>query len=121
MPVAPGTANLSFSVQPTTTVAGQVITPHVSVLATDAAAQPVSNVPVTIALNGTGTLAGTLSRVTGANGLAVFDDLSVNAAGTGNTLSATAQGFLSATSTPFDVASAAAPGLRQGGSMVNLT
>ena len=98
--VAPNAA-LAFSAQPTTTAVGQVM-PPMTVLATDAAAQPLPGVAVTLSLIGTGTLSGTTTKTTGPTGLAVFNDLSVDTLGAGKALQATATNFPAVTSTTFD-------------------
>ncbi len=57
------------------------------------------------------TLSGTLSETT-VNGVATFDDLSINLAETGYTLTATASGYGSTASNPFAIGSGAAAQLR---------
>jgi hypothetical protein len=74
--------SLSFVQPPGDTVAGVVISPTVTVQALDSFGNNVSGVSVSMGLTtGTGTLAGTTTRTTDANGLASFDDLSINVAG----------------------------------------
>jgi hypothetical protein len=51
---------------------------------------------------GSSTLSGTLTRAA-VNGVATFDNLELNRAGTGYTLRATASGLTAATSTAFRV------------------
>ncbi|HKE91933.1 MAG TPA: hypothetical protein VKB45_16485 [Gemmatimonadales bacterium] len=103
---------LSFSVQPSTTGAGAVITPAVQVTALDAGGNTatgfISNVTMAIGTNPAGgTLSGTLT-VGSAAGVATFTNLSINKLGTGYTLKATATGLTAATSTPFDIVVGAA-------------
>ena len=82
--VAGPAALLSFEAQPTSTAAGQTISPAVTVRVTDANGFDVSDgemVSVSLAVAPTGAeLDGTLSRTT-AGGLATFDDLSLAVAG----------------------------------------
>jgi plastocyanin len=76
--------HLAFTIQPSTTVAGQVITPPVQVSVLDAAGNPVTSsgtAIVTLTLNNPGTIPGTLKGTTtrpATNGVAVFSDLSIN-------------------------------------------
>jgi large repetitive protein len=106
--VTPGTAlALAFTVQPTSTVAGQTITPPVQVAVRDALGNTVtsSTAAVTVAIGnnaGGGTLSGTRT-VNAVGGVATFDNLSIEAAGTGYTLAAAAPGLTGATSTAFDI------------------
>src|SRR5438132_611587 len=98
---------LVFSVQPTSATAGAAITPAVQVTAQDAQGNVATafSGSVTVALGanpGGGTLAGT-ATVTAAGGVATFSGLSVNKAGSGYTLTATAAGLRTSTSTPFTI------------------
>jgi hypothetical protein len=64
----------------------------------------VADVPVTITLGPSGTIQGTLTQATDANGVATFDDLMVDSrAGTGFTLTATATGYTTAVSNSFAI------------------
>ena len=79
----------------------------------DANNNPVSGASVTLTLsNGTatptGVLAGTVTQKTDASGNATFNDLSVNKAGTGYTLTAASGALTSAASAPFTVTAATA-------------
>ena len=108
--------SLAFVVQPPNGTAGATLSPAVRVALTDAFGNPATNFtgPVTIELsqNPTGApLHGTLS-VTPAAGVATFNDLRLDAAGSGYRLRADAQGVNSAESTSFAVAPASADGLR---------
>src|SRR5207247_8560481 len=106
--IPPCTANhLAFTVQPSNTLAGPAMSPSVSVTALHPAGNPVPSFTgsVTVALgnnSGGSTLSGT-TTVAAVNGVATFVDLSLNKAGTGYTLTASASGFAPVTSTPFDI------------------
>src|SRR5216117_359442 len=106
--ITPGTATqLAFSQQPGTTVANRLITPAVKVRALDALGNLVTsfagNVTVALGSNpGGATLSGT-TPVTAAGGVATFFDLSLNKTGTGYTLTASASGFTTITSSAFDI------------------
>ena len=97
----PGVATLAFITQPSGTLVSAPITPFPSVRAFTAAGTPAAGVNVTVQLNGAAGLAGTLTQTTGTNGVAVFDDLSVNTLASGLTLSAAAAGFTGTTSNTF--------------------
>src|SRR5438094_244463 len=111
--ITPGTAaTLLFTVQPSNALAGAAITPAVQVVAHDAQGNTATgfsgNVTMALGANpGSGTLAGT-TTVAAASGVATFANLSINKAGTGYTLTASASGPTSATSNPFTVSAAAA-------------
>jgi len=105
----PSPTKLSFSVQPTSATAGAVIAPAVQVAVQDAQGNTVTSSTATITLaisSGTGTagavLGGTSTRAA-VDGIAMFDDLTFDKAGTAYTLTATATNLASATSTAFDV------------------
>ena len=105
-------AQLAFSVEPSTAVAGTNITPAVQVSARDAFGNTVpgfaATVTVAIGTNlGGGTLAGT-TTVPAVSGVATFTDLSINKTATGYTLTASATGLGGATSTAFNITPAAA-------------
>jgi uncharacterized repeat protein (TIGR01451 family) len=90
--------------------AGQTINAVPQVTIRDAQGRTVtdSTAQVTIALGanpGSGVLSGTLTRQA-ANGVATFDDLSINKAGTGYTLVASAAGLGNVTSDAFNVVAA---------------
>src|SRR5437867_3830335 len=95
--VTPGTAaKLVFTVQPSNTAAGAAITPAVQVTAQDAQGNTASGFTgtVTVAL-GANPVGGTLSghtTVAASAGVATLADLSLDRAGTGYTLTATADG-----------------------------
>src|SRR5207249_1583647 len=104
--ITAGTATqLVFTVEPSTTAAGAVITPAVQVTAQDAQGNEASGVrgDVTVAIGtnpSAGTLAGT-KIVAATAGVATFSGLSIDKAGTGYTLTATGAG--SATSAAFNI------------------
>src|SRR5216117_2972514 len=105
-------ARLVFSVQPASVTAGAAITPAVQVTAQDAQRNTATgfsgNVTLAIGANpGGGTLAGT-AAVAAASGIATFTNLSINKAGSGYTLAASATGVSGATSAAFDVAAGTA-------------
>ncbi len=102
-------AKLSYAVQPTSVTAGAPIVQAVQVLVQDVQGTtvPTATTSVTLAItSGTGasgaTLGGTLTQ-TAAAGVATFNNLTVDKAATGYTLTATASGVTSAVSTAFDV------------------
>jgi alpha-tubulin suppressor-like RCC1 family protein/fibronectin type 3 domain-containing protein len=96
---------LIFTVQPTNTGAGVVISPAVQVQAV-AGTVPLSGVAITMAIGSnpsSGTLSGTLMQTTtGVNGTATFPDLSIDRAGSGYTLSATSA-TIGTTSNSFSI------------------
>src|SRR5439155_757735 len=105
-------ARLAFSVEPTNTTAGSVITPAVRVTALDAQGNPATgftgNVTIAIGANpGGATLSGSAS-VAAVAGVATFGDLSLNRAGTGYTLTASATGLTTTGSAAFDITPGAA-------------
>jgi adhesin/invasin len=109
-----GTANkLAFVQQPTDTVAGQAITPAVTVQLQDSFANPVAMAGVAVAIQASPlvtrsrTLHGTASVMTDATGLATFANISIDQAGA-YTLTVEAAGITSATSHPFNVTAGAA-------------
>ncbi|HUP00811.1 MAG TPA: invasin domain 3-containing protein, partial [Gemmatimonadota bacterium] len=105
---------LAFLVQPSDASAGATITPPVAVHAVDGSGNTDTSfggeITVAIGTNpGGGTLDGTTTR-TAVAGVATFDDLSIAQAGSGYTLTASASGLTSATSTAFDIAPGPASG-----------
>lgn len=98
---------LLFGVQPSSTPEGAVISPAVTVRAVDAGGATVPSFTggITIALGTNpsgGTLAGT-TTVAAVSGVATFGNLSIDEAGAGYTLAASAGGLAGATSNPFAV------------------
>jgi alpha-tubulin suppressor-like RCC1 family protein len=103
-------------VAPTSTTAGEPLSPAVQVEIRNAAGERVTTArdAVTLAFGanpGAGTLAGT-KTVNAINGIASFTGIWVNKAATGYTLTATATGLTSATSSTFNIAAGAATRLR---------
>ena len=110
----PGSASkLSFTQHPSNAIAGQTITPPVTVQLQDSTGNSVSQSGVTVSLQSSGvaqparSLSGTASAVTDNAGLAAFPGISENQAGTYDLL-AQADGFVSATSLPFTIRAGAA-------------
>jgi len=98
---------LSFSVQPSSTADGSIVTPAIQVRLLDASGQLVvgatDNVAITISSNpGGGTLSGTTSRAA-VGGVATFANLSIDKRGERYGLAATAKGYVSASSVVFNV------------------
>jgi len=115
-PPPPPPTHLGFTQQPLTTVAGATITPPVQVVALDAAEHVVQGFTGTISLAlganpGGGTLSGG-APVDAVNGVATFPNLSIDQAGNGYTLRATASGLTAATSDAFDVTAPPSGSLR---------
>ena len=107
--IAGPATRLVFTVQPSTTNANQAINPDVRVAALDALGNVVRAFTgqITVAITaGTGTggavVFGT-TTVTAVNGVARFDNLMINLAGSGDTLSATATGLTGVSSTAFNI------------------
>src|SRR5579859_5227182 len=103
-------AKLAFAVQPGGVAAGSSITVTVSI--EDASGHVVTTatnqVTIAIAANpSSGTLSGT-ATATAAAGIATFPNLSINNAGTGYTLAASATGLTAAVTAPFNVIGAPA-------------
>ena len=103
---------LAFGVQPGNTAAGASITPAVTVLIQDALGNTVTNnsSSVTISL-GTNPSGGTLSGnhiAVAANGVATFNNLSLNKVGNGYTLTAVDGSLTAATSNSFNITPGAA-------------
>lgn len=101
---------LAFTSQPSTATAGVVFTP-ITVAIEDPSGHPVASATnaVTVALGanqGGATLLGT-TTVTAVNGIATFQDLSIEKAGTGYTLVAFSDSVMRATSVPFAIDRAA--------------
>ena len=96
--------HLGFLVQPSSTVFGQTITPPVQVGIKDQFDNLVDTASdaITLAINPDVPLSGTLTR-NAVNGVAVFDNLSINNLGTGYTLIASASALASAISDPFNI------------------
>jgi len=100
-------AKVVFTVQPSNAAAGAANTPAVHVTVQDAQGNTVTTATtsITVAMGtnpASGILAGT-KAVAAVNGVATFSTLSLNLAGTGYTLTATATGLTSATSSAFNI------------------
>ncbi|PYP07464.1 MAG: hypothetical protein DMD59_14705, partial [Gemmatimonadetes bacterium] len=98
---------LAFTVQPSNATAGSTISPPVQVAARDGAGNTDATFSgtITVALGTNpsgGTLSGTRS-VAAVNGVASFSNLSIDRAGSGYTLTATATGLTGATSASFTI------------------
>lgn len=98
---------LRFNVQPSTAVAGNIITPAIQVTVFDSLGAPDSafTSPISIAIGVNpvgGNLSGTLS-VTPVNAIASFGDLVISASAAGYTLVASAPGATSARSASFTI------------------
>jgi YVTN family beta-propeller protein len=109
------TAALAFTVEPVTTTAGAAITPAVQVTARDAFGNttPAFTGPVTVAIGANpagGALSGT-TTVAAVAGVATFADLTINRAGAGYALAASAAGLAPGASAPFDITPAATAAL----------
>jgi hypothetical protein len=97
--------SLAFSQQPTNAPAAAPIVPSVTIQLKDNSGKNLlqAGVSVTMALStGTGTLAGTTTRTTNAQGVATFDSLRIDLTGA-KQLKATATGFTAATSNAFTI------------------
>jgi alpha-tubulin suppressor-like RCC1 family protein len=108
-PTAPP-PRLVFTTQPPNTIAGSTIAPAVQVAIQDASGSTLTAATdtVTIALDanpGAATLLGT-KTVKAVNGVAIFDGLSIQRAGTGYALTAASGPLIGATSTPFSILAA---------------
>src|SRR5438309_1678695 len=106
-------AKLVFTVQPSNAVAGAASTPALQVTVQDAQGNTVTTATtsITVAI-GTNPASGTLSGTTivaAVNGVATFSTLSLNTAGSGYTLTASATGLTGATSTAFNISVSVGP------------
>ena len=106
--VSPAAASqLVFVTQPSNSVAGSVIAPAVQVAVRDAFGNTVTGAATAITVGlganpGGGTLSGTLTR-NASGGIATFNDLSINVAASGYTLTASGGGLPQVTSVAFDI------------------
>jgi hypothetical protein len=106
--VIPGPpTRLVFTVQPSNSAAGQPISPSIQVAVQDNNGNTIPNATNAVTLNlldnpGGSTLSGTVSR-NAVNGIAAFNDISLNKAANGYTLQASASGLTGAVSTTFNV------------------
>jgi hypothetical protein len=102
-----GAGVLSFAVQPSSATAGNIITPPIQVTVRDSLGNVDTSftaaITITIAVNPAGgTLSGTAS-VAPVNGISQFGDLSINQAGTGYVLRASASGATDVSSNSFNI------------------
>ena len=98
-------AKLAFSVQPASATAGTAIAPSIAVQDSSGNTVTSSNVSIGLAIGanpGGGILSGT-NPVSAAAGVASFADLSIDRAGVGYTLRASAAGMADITSARFDI------------------
>ncbi|HEY7611733.1 MAG TPA: PKD domain-containing protein [Gemmatimonadales bacterium] len=99
---------LAFSQQPTNTAAGAAISPAVTVRVLDGPSGNLvanSTAPITLAIStnpGGGTLSGTVTK-NAVNGVATFDNLSINKVANGYRLTASSGGLTSAISNLFNI------------------
>ena len=109
-------SKVAFVVQPTTTTAGNAITPAVQVEIQNTLGGRVTTSSATVTLSlasnpGSGTLGGTVS-VAAVNGIATFATLTINRPGVGYRLAAASTGLAGATSGAFTVSPGAPASLR---------
>ncbi|GEM_PF-3420216 len=115
-PVAIGSpAKLAFDIQPSNAVADNIIAPPIKVQIQDSAGYLISNdtrlVTVGIGNNaGPGGILGGTTTVAAVAGIATFNDLSIDKAGVGYTLVATASTITEVTSSPFTIISGSVTG-----------
>ena len=107
----PGPAKLAFTAQPGSAMAGDTISPVVTVAIEDSLGQTVATATSIVTLSigispGGGTLTGTVS-VAATKGVASFANLHIDRRGSGYALTATSPGLAEATSAAFDITPAA--------------
>lgn len=109
-PTPPDVNQLRFRTQPSGTLVNQPIAPPVEVELLDSSGNLLASGTdaVTLSLTGSGNLSGG-TTVNAVDGVATFPSLTVDQAGTGFTLTASADGFTPATSSAFDIASSVGP------------
>lgn len=106
--VIPGPpTRLVFTVQPSNASAGQSISPSIQVAVQDNDGNTIPNATNAVTLNlldnpGGSTLSGTVTR-NAVNGIATFNNISLNKAANGYTLQASASGLTGAVSTAFNI------------------
>ncbi len=113
--VSLATNNLAFSQQPANTAAGASISPPITVQLKDKSGKNISQAGVSITLtlaSGTGTLSGTTTQATNAQGLAAFNGLSINLTGSFKLKAADGTGYNPATSNSFTITPGPAARLR---------
>jgi hypothetical protein len=103
-------AKVHFVQQPTNTVAGAAIAPSVAVRVEDSYGNTVHTAGMTVSISlpvGSGTLSGMIPQLTAVSGLAMFNSLSIDIAGT-KQLTASSPGLTSSVSDSFTVSAATA-------------
>jgi hypothetical protein len=110
--INPGEANqLAFGVQPSDSTAGVAISPAVTVEVLDTFGNlvvgDISQISIAVGSNPGGTLSGTTMQPASA-GVASFNDLSIDKAGSGYTLFASSNGLTGVSSNGFDITPAGA-------------
>ena|ERR671922_1845209 len=102
-----GTDSLSFAVQPSNATAGNIITPAIQVVARDSLGNVDSSftaaITISIATNPVGGILSGTTSATPVNGIAQFGDLTIDKAGTGYVLRASASGAATASSSAFAI------------------
>jgi alpha-tubulin suppressor-like RCC1 family protein len=100
-------SKLIFTIQPSNTMVDSAMIPAITVIAADDAGNPVATSTVEITLSLTADASGAdlngTAAVFATNGVATFPYLSLNRAGSGYTLTASATGLTSQTSSTFNV------------------
>lgn len=112
--VGPTTHTLSWIAQPTTTATGTAITPMIRLRVDPIPPLEEPGIPVTLTVNGGCSLQGTLTQtsepaVSQSPGVVTFPALTGGTLGTGCTITASAPGAASITSTPFSITNALTP------------
>ncbi|HXJ43286.1 MAG TPA: Ig-like domain-containing protein [Bryobacteraceae bacterium] len=100
-------ASVAFVQQPTTTAASATLTPAITAEILDTTGTLISNSSASVVLAfgtnaGSGTLSGTLTK-SAVNGVATFNNISIDKSGTGYTLTASSTGLSTATSNTFNI------------------
>jgi len=107
-----GTPTLSFFVQPNSANEGQVISPPVEIVVSDSTGSTDSSftgtITIGLASNSTGGVLGGTTDVRPVNGISSFTNLAIDKAGT-YTLSASAGGATTVTSSAFTITTATGP------------
>lgn len=102
-----GPNTLSFTVQPSTAVAGDIITPAIQVLVRDTLGIPdtafTAAISVTLTVNPVGATLGGTRSIVPANGTALFGDLVIDRSGSGFVLQASAPGATPVSSSSFTI------------------
>lgn len=101
------TSGLAVLVQPSNTAAGDAISASVQVEVRDAFGNreitATDSIAISVGANPSGGALSGTTAVSAVNGVAIFSDLSIDQAGTGYTLIASAPGLKNATSAAFDI------------------